>query len=189
MRFACFLTLLMALAVFAGCGGGGETINVTGTIGGTIDVGGPISGMAELTVGAFTAGGTTAVEEVTVGEVTTSAVNGSITGREITFEFTNLALGEYEIAVYSGDTEYYRSAAISLTRSARERLAQSRMTSKSTNVGFGPRSSARLRRQVRQAPQPLSISGPRLQSRRASRSGSAVRAIRVTSSTRSSPSR
>jgi hypothetical protein len=118
MRFVSFLALLLALAVFAGCGGSGETINVTGTIGGTIDVGGPISGMAELTVGAFTAGGTTAVDSVMVGEVSTSAVTGSIAGREITFQFTELALGDYEIAVYSGTTEYYRSDPISLTTSS-----------------------------------------------------------------------
>ena len=121
MRSIMMTTILLAVLVVASCGGGGnDPIPATGAISGTINVGGPISGMAVLSVGVFDAGGTTPLGSVEVGEVQTSAATGAISGREITFSFDDLELGTYEIATYvqgsdNEITEYFRSDPITLT--------------------------------------------------------------------------
>ncbi|MBN2080606.1 hypothetical protein JW859_00225 [bacterium] len=118
MRAISLFIILSALALFS-CGGGGSTPEAdSGSIAGTIAIGGPLSSMTELTVGVFSPGGTTAIQEYEAGN-STSVATGSRTERQLTFSFTELDFGSYEIAVYSGaGTDrffYYRSEQQTLT--------------------------------------------------------------------------
>lgn len=128
MKKLCIAALACALLALAACSGGGgndpDPNPTTGTISGTLTIGGPVNNAVEVMVGLFAQGSTTPVQETSVGRVA-SAATGSMSGRDITFSFTQVPYGTYEVAAYAqpvgGDAMfYYRSEAqtISATNSA-----------------------------------------------------------------------
>jgi hypothetical protein len=122
LRFAFGLLAALAAGTMLSCGGGGGApVPTTGSIAGSLTIGGPLSGMAELTAGVYTPGGTTAMQSINLGS-DTSAVTGDYTERTVTFQFTELDLGTYEVAVHMGaagsETFLYRSDPINLTGSS-----------------------------------------------------------------------
>jgi hypothetical protein len=130
-------TALIALALL-GCGGGGGSTPAptAGSIAGSLTIGGPVNSMANLTVGVYSPGVTTAIQSADLGN-STSAASGDYAGRTVSFQFTDLDLGSYEIAVYQGatgsETFLYRSDTLELTSAAPN------MTSFSATMSFsGP---------------------------------------------------
>jgi hypothetical protein len=122
MRKLLVITALLAVFGAAACGGGGGTPSATsGTISGTLTVGGPVNNSVPASVGLFAPGASTPLQACEAGRVT-SAAGGSITGRAISFSFTDVPFGSYEIGVYfagtSGNTFYYRSEPQAVSASA-----------------------------------------------------------------------
>jgi len=125
---------LIALALL-GCGGGGSgtPAPTAGSVAGVLTIGGPVNSLANLTVGVYPPGAITAVQSVDLGN-STSAATGDYSDRTISFQFTDLDLGSYEIAVYQGaagsETFLYRSDSFDLTSNAPH------MTSFSAKMSF-----------------------------------------------------
>lgn len=114
------LVVIAALASLCACGGGGGA-EPTGTVSGTIEIGGPIVGGVPLTVGLFTPGSDNPVDAVEAGHLL-SAATGVVNDRTLTFSFTELALAPCVVRVYAAgqtaNTFYYTSDVINLSAQA-----------------------------------------------------------------------
>lgn len=119
MRIVMLISLLAVALLGAACSSRNVDINPsTGRISGALDVVGPFSGAAPLSVGLFLPGSETPVESTEVGRIT-SAATATLTGRRITFSFSELSFGVYEVAVFATSagtaTFYYRGAPVTLS--------------------------------------------------------------------------
>lgn len=112
------ISLLAGLFIASCSGSSNVPAATTGSISGTLTVSGPSSGAALLQVGAFAPGSTTPVQSGEAGRVS-SVATVTKTGRTITYSFTELSFGSYEIGLYftqgSNSTFLYRSDAIALS--------------------------------------------------------------------------
>jgi hypothetical protein len=108
----------LATLLASSCGGGNGTPQATsGTVSGTLTVGGPINGASDLQVGLFAPGSTTATLTTAAGHVTSAAGGtATITGRNVAYSFTEVPFGTYNVGLYyaSGATPtfLYRSSDI-----------------------------------------------------------------------------
>jgi hypothetical protein len=120
MRILLAIFAIVTAILAASCGSDNAgPVATTGNIGGDIEMVGPFNGAAELNVGLFAPGGDTAVQSAVAGRLT-SAATATLTGRTISFNFTEVPFGTYEVGVYSdgaAKTFYYRSTGITLSES------------------------------------------------------------------------
>ncbi|MCB1186552.1 hypothetical protein KDL29_05225 [bacterium] len=107
---------LFSIFLLASCGGGGTEQLTTGQISGQVSVVGPINGSVELFVGAFPSGSTNATQTSSAGRVSSTA---SLSGRTITYSFTELPFGSYYIGVFAdaggSPSFYYKSGDVNCT--------------------------------------------------------------------------
>jgi len=134
-----YVALLAALiALLAGACSSHNVGNSTGTIAGSITVGGPFNGAADLQVGLFDVGGNSPLQSADAGHIT-SAATAQLSGRAIAFSFTDVALGAYEVGLYtsgpSGNTFYYRSAPVTLDA---QHTSVTNLTADASFTGNGP---------------------------------------------------
>ncbi|MEZ5339510.1 MAG: hypothetical protein R3F46_14770 [bacterium] len=116
IRVAAFLLFISLL--LASCGGGGTEQLTTGIVSGQVTVVGPINGAVDLMVGVFPQGSTTPTQSSSAGHVTSTA---SLSGRTISYEFSELPFGNYYIGVFAEGatpTFYYESGSFSFNEQA-----------------------------------------------------------------------
>jgi len=110
--------LCLVLAIASCGGGGGAPAPTTGSISGDITIGGPFNGAVELKVGLFNPGTIEPFESATAGRVTSTA-SCSLTGRTISYDFSDVEFGNYNVGLYSegvgSNTIYYMSEQIALS--------------------------------------------------------------------------
>lgn len=117
LKYAAVIFLLSLM--LASCGGGGVEQLETGQVSGSVNVVGPSNGAVELLVGVFPNGSTTPVQSSVAGRVTSTA---SLTGRTISYSFTDLEFGTYYIGVFAmngpNPTFYYQSGTFTCSAQA-----------------------------------------------------------------------
>lgn len=115
MRHVIIIAGMLSILLLSSCGGGGVQQLTTGQVSGKVTVSGPINGAVELLVGIFPSGSTTPAQTSSAGHVTSTA---SLSGREISYSFSEIPFGNYYIGVYAdggaAPTFYYESGDFNL---------------------------------------------------------------------------
>lgn len=119
--------MVLCLLVLTGCQGGAEfdPENTTGRIAGELNITGPISRNLDLSIGVTRVGRDDSVEQAALGRLV-SSVTARLDGRSVAFDFTQLAIGTYNIVLYGAgvgpENIYYRSDKVRLTAEVPEAI-------------------------------------------------------------------